>query len=267
MKLYDELLMDLKGVINTDTLRTKYYKTLPPELAKWYVYTLEHGHCVFTLLKQFEPELQNIDDYLEYIMTIPVKTVLRGYTVNPDGVIVVEGLDYNDELGLRLPAEFFEYFTEETKEIKEMNLISVETSKGEVVKTNFFQSSYNQHGLFYLSYCDKCFQLFIPSKYLSEIKEFNTGKYVVITTGFHNEIGREMVELLFEDYSSTPYSLHLSLTQLTYRLGSDFNGLKFKLNGYCETGKVIEMDAYVRSDKTYPLPFLNSIKTGLYSEA
>ena len=268
MKLYDELLMDLKGVINFDTIRYKYYKPLPPELAKWYVYTLDAGHCIFALIKQFESELQNeLTSYKDYLIPIPVKTVLRGYTVNPDGIIVIEGLKYAYETGRVIPYEDFEYVNEEKEVSKEMNIISIETSKGEVIKTNFFESSYNLQGLFYLSYNDKFFQLFIPSKYLSEIKEMKTGKYVVITIGFYKKLGKEMVELMFEDYSSTPYSLHLVMSQLTYRFGSDFDKLKFKLKGYCEKGKVIEMDAYVRSDKTYSLPFLKRINTALYSEA
>jgi hypothetical protein len=70
MKIYNDLLNDLNSFINKSTLKYKYHEPLPPELDKWYVYTLDGGHCVFVLLHQDESEMKNDPDssYLDYLL-------------------------------------------------------------------------------------------------------------------------------------------------------------------------------------------------------
>lgn len=111
MKIYKELLKNLNGVINGSTLKMKYYKPLPLELAKWYVYTLDGGHSIFALLKQDENEIRkdSKNSYGVFIIPCPVKTVLKGYTVNPDGIVIVDGIEYNSEMGLIIDEEDEEF--------------------------------------------------------------------------------------------------------------------------------------------------------------
>jgi hypothetical protein len=270
MIIYNELLKNLNGVINVDTLMMRYYKPLPAELAKWYVYTLDGGHNIFVLLKQFENELKDDpnNSYADFIIPCPVITVLRGYTVNDDGIIVVEGLQYSYETGLIPPEDDNEYSIEgKVRESEKMNLISIQFAGKDVIETDFFNSSYNLEGLFYMAYNEKCFQLLIPSLHLDKINEMKTGKYAVITIGKDRLIGKEMIEIMFEDFTDSPYSIHISQEQMPVRIGGNFNKLKFELRGYCETGKVFEMDVYVRSGIPYQLPFLKPIDTNLFAVA
>jgi hypothetical protein len=103
--------MNLTGVVNFNTMRVKYYKPIPKELEDWYVFTLDGGHNIFVLLKQSKKELKNNPQksYEDFMVPCPVKTVLKGYTVNNDGIIVVDGLHYSKEKGLVIPEENFEY--------------------------------------------------------------------------------------------------------------------------------------------------------------
>lgn len=261
MEIYNELLKKLKGSINGDTLNMKYHKPLPAELAKWYIYTLADGHNIFVFLKQFDVKFMNDNhSYINYLIPCSVKTVLRGYTLNKDGIIVVEGLEFTPEIGLNIPTDDFEYSTEVGKN----NELTMEFSKKEIVKTNYFYTSANRYGLCWLVYNRYCFHLLIPSAHRDKIKEMKESKYVVITTGFNKLLGVEMVELLFEDFTSTPFSISISLEVFNMRITA-LNKFKFKLIAYSIRGKVIEMDAYVRSDVVYSLPYLQPINKKLFT--
>lgn len=128
-----------------------------------------------------------------------------------------------------------------------------------VVETNYFESTYNMNDLFYMSYNEKCFQLFIPSLLKEKIKEMKTGKYAVLTLGLNPYFNAEMIELMFEDFTDTPFSIHLSMNQISFKIDKNFNKFKFKLIGYTEIGNAIQMDVYVRSDISYQLPYLAPI--------
>lgn len=83
-----------------------YHTPLPPELADWYVYCSDGGHCLICLLDQFyTPE---DDDLISGSIPIPVKAVMRSYRIERDWIIV-SGLEYSETLGLITQAEDDEY--------------------------------------------------------------------------------------------------------------------------------------------------------------
>ncbi|WP_433257840.1 hypothetical protein ACQPYK_21660 [Streptosporangium sp. CA-135522] len=82
-----------------------YPGELPTELAPWHCYTPHDGHSIMVLLAQFASE----GDPEDYIVPLPVKSVLRaGWQVNGDGFIVID-LPYSTETGLVTPPEDDEY--------------------------------------------------------------------------------------------------------------------------------------------------------------
>lgn len=77
----------------------RYHSALPPELERWYAYCSDGGHCVVCVLKQdYQPGV----DLTDYLVPVPVKTVLRGYSVQ-EGYVVVD-VGYDPRLGLLAPA-------------------------------------------------------------------------------------------------------------------------------------------------------------------
>lgn len=76
-----------------------YHSQLPKEIADWYCYPIDSGHSILCLLachigEAFSPGT----DPTDHLIPVPVKAVLRGYTVK-DGFVVVD-LPYSEEIGL-----------------------------------------------------------------------------------------------------------------------------------------------------------------------
>ena len=276
MKIYNKLLKNLNGVINVDTINTKYHKPLPSELEKWYVYILDGGHSIFVLLKQFEKELKDNPkySYTDFMIPCPVKTVLKGYSINSDGIIIVDGLKYNSQIGLIIDEEDEEYSNINiSKEIVEGSLaLSITHAEDGTIVTNFWETEWNKRNYLYLTVGkNNIFHLLIPSSMEYVLDEMETGKYVVLTTGKTDgekalSMGTavpdnvEMIELMFEDNTESPYCSHISISQCTYQIGADFNHKKSILKIYTENEEM-ELDLYIRSGKEYVLPYAKPIDT------
>jgi|GEM_PF-1182026 len=264
MKTDFESLRKLCSSVNRNPYVTKYYKSLPKELEKWYVCTFDGGHNIFVFPKQFDDVLKSNPkySYSDCIIPCPVKTVLRGYIVNDDGIIEIEGLQYNIQSGLIFPEDDIEYPSEiRVCEAENPNSISILYSGKEVFKTNYFDSGFNHKGLFYLSYHEKCFQLFIPSLFMDRIDEIKSAKYAVITLGEDKSFRKAGIEILFEDFTRNPFSIQISLNQLRYPFDKTLDGSRLELKGYCKEGLAFNMNVYVRSAFNYSLPYLKPIKT------
>ena len=111
MTLYQKLHKGMWGAVNNYTLIKQYHRRLPLELEQWYVYTLDGGHNIFVLLKQFENELLNdiTKSYQDFMIPCPVKTVTRKYQINKDGIIVIDTIKYRDMYGALVDYNDFEY--------------------------------------------------------------------------------------------------------------------------------------------------------------
>jgi hypothetical protein len=85
--------------------RTKAYHTpLPPQLARWYCYPQDAGRSIVCVLKQhYRPDVGLTD----YLIAVPVKTVMRGY--EQLGEYVVVDVPYDSTLGLISPPDDTEY--------------------------------------------------------------------------------------------------------------------------------------------------------------
>jgi hypothetical protein len=85
--------------------KTKAYPTpLSPELARWYCYPLDAGHSIICIPKQF---YQENADFIDYLVPVPVKTVLRGY--EQQGEYIMVDVPYDSTLGLITPPDDDEY--------------------------------------------------------------------------------------------------------------------------------------------------------------
>ena len=80
----------------------RYHSPLPPELHRWYAYTVDGGHSIVCRLRG-----HMTDDPFSDLIPVPVQSVLRGYTV--EGGYVVVDLPYDPDLGLITPEEDDEF--------------------------------------------------------------------------------------------------------------------------------------------------------------
>ena len=79
-----------------------YCSELPPFVRDWHVYLKDRGHCVLCLIEgQFD--YFPADKLWEKLVAVPVKTVLREYSIHA-GMVVLR-----DNLTLTTPNEDFEF--------------------------------------------------------------------------------------------------------------------------------------------------------------
>jgi len=83
-----------------------------------------------------------------------------------------------------------------------------------IAKTNFFDSEYAKNGYFYLSTDAGCARLLIPDSQQGILKELNGVAYVILSRGpwIKRDVS-DAVELLFEDFSDSPYAIHMTIQQ------------------------------------------------------
>lgn len=81
-----------------------YHSPLPAELSAWYAYCSDGGHCIVCCLEQdYCPDT----DLTDYLVPVPVMTVLRGYSVKNG--YAVASVPYSKDLGLLAPEEDAEF--------------------------------------------------------------------------------------------------------------------------------------------------------------
>src|ERR1017187_6217579 len=109
------------------------------------------------------------------------------------------------------------------------------SNRGQLVAdTNYWDSEHAKNGFFYLSWNAGAGRLLVPDSQKAAIREMRTAKeHVVISSGLWMEpdknIGRAMLELLFDDNSDAPYSLFLSAVQTDRTLPDSDQGSEFFL--------------------------------------
>jgi hypothetical protein len=99
--------------------------------------------------------------------------------------------------------------------------LSVTNDGPNIIETNFWRTDYNEKGKFYLSANASAFRLLVPLGYENAISEMLTAKEVVITNGWHRQLSRDMVEVMFDDNTDSPFALWLSIAQTDNRVADN----------------------------------------------
>lgn len=79
-----------------------YPRPLPQSLATWYCYTSDGGHSIVCVLEVHWREHQEKEDLSDYLIPIPVKSVLRQGYAEHNGYIVID-MPYDQDVGLLVP--------------------------------------------------------------------------------------------------------------------------------------------------------------------
>ena len=84
--------------------------------------------------------------------------------------------------------------------------------KGKITDTDYFDSKFGKSQLFYLSFNAGVGRLLVPDQHCAEFfNEVRTAKYAILSMGriFDGVEWRKMGELVFEDFTDSPFSIHI----------------------------------------------------------
>ena len=91
---------------------------------------------------------------------------------------------------------------------------SISNDGQRITATNYFESPHaTVRGLAFCAINAGAFRLLIPAAMEPTIPEMMTGRYCIVTRGWHSGLSRKMLEFLFEDGSQSPYVLHVEEAQ------------------------------------------------------
>jgi hypothetical protein len=99
----------------------------------------------------------------------------------------------------------------------------IENSGPAIASSDFWDSEYARKGYFYLSFNAGAARLLIPDSRIAQVEELQTGELVIISQG--PGMGRkDMTEVLFEDNTDVPYSIHIGSEQVDRFLPASDHG-------------------------------------------
>jgi hypothetical protein len=101
------------------------------------------------------------------------------------------------------------------------HLLQIKNDGTLIVQTNFWETEFNERGLYYLSGNAGAYRLLVPDAHFKTYPEMQTAKEVVITKGVDRLQKREMVEIMFDDHTESPFTLYLPLEQTDNRTADD----------------------------------------------
>lgn len=133
-------------------------------------------------------------------------------------------------------------------------LLTIGNDGPEIVSTSFWQTSINRNHKFYLSINAGAFRLLVPSVHEDILNgELKPTKEVIVSRGpwalANNE---DSLELLFEDNTDSPYSIHLSPPQIDLFPDDTFLESGHVFSVWAESGKLFEFKAKYRRVESLP---------------
>ncbi len=133
-------------------------------------------------------------------------------------------------------------------------LLVIANEGAEIIQTNYWQTEGHAHGLFFLSTNAGTMRLLVPAKWLQAVPEMTTGVVEVVLTRGRSEGVDDVVEVMFEDRSNTPYRLALDPGQLDRKWTPGDEGKRWAFAIYTEaSGKVAEFTrCFLRSREALP---------------
>ncbi len=126
--------------------------------------------------------------------------------------------------------------------------ITIGNNGQQITDTNYWNHDYCKKGYFFLSWNAGACRLLVPDDQKNNITEMETGKEIIISRGLLN--GKESYEILFEDFSDSPFSIHVGTDQ-SDRLIPFIKG-KFTFSIWTKEGKVKSFKARYRIVEKLP---------------
>lgn len=127
-------------------------------------------------------------------------------------------------------------------------------NKGQaIVKTNYWDSELAIKGLLYLTWNAGAARLLLPDSQKLALREMRGAKYVIISRGPSVEHGGgDALELLFEDNSDAPFSIHLSVEQSDRTISVEESGKEFFVTVWTRGGEKLRLPGKYRQVDSIP---------------
>jgi len=94
-------------------------------------------------------------------------------------------------------------------------MLVIKNNDQEITETNFWETDQAKAGAFYLSINAGAFRLLLPQRHESILAELETAKDIIISRGpWPDAAQQEAMEILFDDGSYAPFSIHLGANQV-----------------------------------------------------
>ena len=94
-------------------------------------------------------------------------------------------------------------------------MLEIENDGQQIQSTNYWDTPLAKAGAFHVSINARCFRLLVPPRHANEVlREVRGSDEVVLTRGALPTAGMmDAVEILFEDHTESPFSLHVGANQ------------------------------------------------------
>jgi hypothetical protein len=131
--------------------------------------------------------------------------------------------------------------------------VRIENAGQRIIETDYWDSEHAQRGLMYLTWNAGAARLLLPDGIKGELREMRGARYVIISRGpWHEQGGRDALELLFEDGSDAPYVVHLVAEQTDRLLPEDNQGGGFAVTVWTRGGEKLRLPGKYREVETLP---------------
>ncbi|MBW7903130.1 MAG: hypothetical protein H3C26_16755 [Rhodocyclaceae bacterium] len=132
-------------------------------------------------------------------------------------------------------------------------MLTIKNAGQRIVETNYWDSEHARRGYCYLSWNAGAARLLLPDALKGELREMNGAHCVIVSRGpWHEQGGREALELLFEDGSDNPYCLHLVAEQTDRLLPEDNQGGGFVITVWTRGGEKLRLPGKYRTVAAVP---------------
>jgi hypothetical protein len=95
--------------------------------------------------------------------------------------------------------------------MKTEDTLTITNDGPRIVATNYWETDHARAGKMYCSVNAGAIRILVPPALAADVEDWNGCRYVIVSRGPWPDMARpDAVELLFEDFSNSPYCLHLS---------------------------------------------------------
>lgn len=131
-------------------------------------------------------------------------------------------------------------------------LIKIINDGKKIKDTNYFDTEHAKNDFVYFSFNAGCARLLLPDGLKNYLNDIKTAKYVIISLGNWQDHNRQGIELLFEDGSDSPFSIHLATEQCDRTLTQKDDKKEFDFKIYTRDGEIFSCTAKFRLVDSIP---------------
>ncbi|WP_155806679.1 hypothetical protein [Mariprofundus ferrooxydans] len=119
--------------------------------------------------------------------------------------------------------------------------------------TNYFDIEQGKAVYVYLSCNAGAIRLLLPDLQMNLLNKIQSTEHVVISRGAYPSIGKhDFIEIMFEDYTGSPYAIHTEVSQCDFLPANRDSGREFEFSIWTASGKQRTLPCFLRLVKKLP---------------